>query len=150
MVEPEPLKISWLGLVLLVPLLYWLGRRLFVAWTTWRALALAPALARRLSWWVRPNDYDDEAFLRADGAGEPWVDRRREALARLAATLSHQNSESVAWSVSLRDRFSDLRFTDANRVPFPFARVMRSKFNVASVVTESQGAYLLDLSRSSI
>jgi glutamate-1-semialdehyde 2,1-aminomutase len=38
-----------------------------------------------------------------------------------------------------------LRFTDANRVPFPFVRLMREKFNLCSVVTASDGPKLRDL-----
>jgi glutamate-1-semialdehyde 2,1-aminomutase len=45
----------------------------------------------------------------------------------------------------LRDGFSDLRFTDANRVPFPFARYMRERFDLATVVTASDGPRLQDL-----
>jgi glutamate-1-semialdehyde 2,1-aminomutase len=37
------------------------------------------------------------------------------------------------------------RFTDASRVPFPFLRVMREKFNLSSVVTESRGPRLKTL-----
>src|SRR5262249_59491907 len=40
---------------------------------------------------------------------------------------------------------SALRFTDASRVPFPFARLAREKLNFCSVVTASAGPRLLDL-----
>jgi glutamate-1-semialdehyde 2,1-aminomutase len=51
----------------------------------------------------------------------------------------------MAWGEAIRERFSDLRFTDANRVPFPFVRFMRERFNLCSVVTASDGPRLLDL-----
>lgn len=52
---------------------------------TLRALALTPTLSRFASKWVKSFDYPDEGFFRADGAEEPWVIRRKQALDRLAA-----------------------------------------------------------------
>ena len=115
------------------------GRKLVTALLTWRALALTPVLSRRLSKWVKSYDYADEEFLRADGAGEPWVELRKKAIDRLAMFFQTQYAKSIAWGNDIRESFSDLRFTDANRVPFPFMRVMREKFNLCSVVTASTG-----------
>ncbi len=120
-------------------------RRAVAAVATWRALALTPMLARRLSRWVKARDYSDEAFFRADGAGEPWVERRRAAIGRLAAAFRAEYPQSIAWERAVRDSFSDLRFTDASRVPFPFARFMREHFNLCAVVTASEGPRLRHL-----
>jgi glutamate-1-semialdehyde 2,1-aminomutase len=109
------------------------------------ALAWMPALSRHLSNWVKSRDYTEEEFLRADGAGERWVGVRKNALDRLATLLRTQHSQSIAWANAVRESFSDLRFTDANRVPFPFVRVMREKFNLCSVVTASNGPRLQTL-----
>jgi glutamate-1-semialdehyde 2,1-aminomutase len=121
------------------------GRRLIVLFSTFPALALMPALSRRLSYWVKSRDYTEEEFLRADGAGERWIEQRKKALARLASFLHARHSQSIAWANAVRESFSDLRFTDANRVPFPFVRVMREKFNLCSVVTASTGPKLRDI-----
>ena len=51
----------------------------------------------------------------------------------------------MTWGRALREGFSDLRFTDASRVPFPFARAMREKFELCTVVTASRGPYLQNL-----
>ena len=123
----------------------WAGRQALKIVLTLPAVALMPGATRRLSHWVRAHDYAEDELLRADGAGEPWVERRREALTRLASTLHEQHAKSIAWGAAIRESFSDLRFTDACRVPFPFARVIRDKFNLCSVATVSQGPKLLDL-----
>jgi glutamate-1-semialdehyde 2,1-aminomutase len=94
---------------------------------------------------VQSYDYADEEFLRADGAGEPWLELRHKALDRLAMFFQAHYAKSMAWGSTIRESFSDLRFTDANRVPFPFRRVMREKFNLCSVVTASKGPRLHDL-----
>ena len=134
-----------LGLLCLALVTAYVGRKLVTALLTWRAVALMPVLSRRLSKWVKSYDYVDEAFLRADGAGEPWIELRQKAIDRLAMFFQTQYARSMAWGNDIRESFSDLRFTDANRVPFPFMRVMREKFNLCSVVTASQGPRLHDL-----
>ena len=121
------------------------AHRLWLTLTTLRALALMPTASRWLSNWVKSSDYSETQFLRADGAGDTWADLRGKALNRLADLLNGQQAQSIAWANSIRESFSDLRFTDANRVPFPFVRVMREKFNLVSVVTASHGPRLQNL-----
>jgi glutamate-1-semialdehyde 2,1-aminomutase len=94
---------------------------------------------------VKSRDFSDEEFFQADGAGEQWRDRRKQAIDCLAHVLRTRCGKSIAWGDAIRESFSDLRFTDANRVPFPFMRLMREKFNLCSVVTASQGPKLQDL-----
>jgi len=134
-----------LGLVLFVFIVTFAWRTLLTTILTVRAMALTPALSRWLSKWVKSRDYAEEEFLRADGAGERWVKLRKQALGRLAAFFQARDAKSIAWGNEIRESFSDLRFTDANRVPFPFMRVMREKFNLCSVVTASDGPKLRDL-----
>lgn len=110
-----------------------------------RARSFTPMLSRWLSAWVNRNDYTGEAFFRADGADQATVAQRQRALDRLAGFFQQHHAKASAWGDAIRDGLSDLRFTDAGRVPFPFARVMREKFNLCSVVTESHGPKLLDL-----
>jgi glutamate-1-semialdehyde 2,1-aminomutase len=148
---PGPCRLAsgdgWLllGLLLCVVCAVCAGRKLVTALLTWRAMALTPALSRRLSKWVKVRDYTEEEFLRVDGAGEPWIELRQKALDRLAMFFQTRYAQSITWGNAIRESFSDLRFTDANRVPFPFMRVMRDKFNLCAVVTASQGPQLHDL-----
>src|SRR5262245_10012878 len=102
-------------------------------------------MLRVLARWVRRRDLSDAEFFRADGAGTCDVARREAGIARLARVLHERYPASIAWGERMRESFSDLRFTDANRVPFPFARFVREHFNLASVVTASDGPRLRDL-----
>jgi len=120
-------------------------RRARAALWTVRATAMTPRLSRWLSRWVRATSYSDEDFFRADGAGEPWVQRRKAGIDRLVARLQGAHPRSRAWGEAIRDGLSDLRFTDASRVPFPFARFMRERVGLCTVVTESRGPWLRDL-----
>lgn len=134
-----------LGLLFLPFLTIVAGRKLATLLLTLRAVALAPTISRGLSKWVKAKDYSDDKFLRADGAGTRWIEMRKRAIDRLAGVLAARGAKSIAWGNWIRDSFSDLRFTDANRVPFPFMRLMRERFNLCSVVTASDGPKLRDL-----
>jgi glutamate-1-semialdehyde 2,1-aminomutase len=113
-----------------------------------RAFAWSAPFSRRLSHWVRARDYAGDAFFLADGAPQRWLERRRAGLDGLAATLRERAPESINWGKSIREGFSDLRFTDAKRVPFRFARVMRETFDLSTVVNASHGPRLRDLDGS--
>ncbi|MCS6897226.1 MAG: hypothetical protein NZM29_04570, partial [Nitrospira sp.] len=119
--------------------------KLPLALTTLRARSFVPELSRRLAWWVKTYDYTGEAFFTADGADHATAAKRRQALDRLADHFREHHRQSIAWGSAVREGLSDLRFTDAGRVPFPFARVMRERFNLCSVVVASQGPMLQDM-----
>jgi glutamate-1-semialdehyde 2,1-aminomutase len=122
-----------------------LGRRVIATVLTLRACALTPRMSRLLALWLRPINHPPADFLRADGADEPWAEIRKQAINRLAGFFQTEYAKSIAWANGIRQSFSDLRFTDANRVPFPFAQFMRERFSVCSVVTASAGPQLRDL-----
>ena len=142
---PERYAEISLGALLSALLLRFILQQIITTVMTFRALALAPSVSRRLSGWVKSLDYPERDVWAADGAGERWVQRRKDAISRLAAHFQDHCAKSIAWGNNIRDSFSDLRFTDANRVPFPFMRTMREKFSLCSVVTESKGPRLRDL-----
>jgi glutamate-1-semialdehyde 2,1-aminomutase len=120
-------------------------RFLLTFFMTLRAIAVTPALSKRLARLVGPRDYGVVEFFQADGAPASWAEVRRNALDRLARRLRTDAPLSQSWGNAIRESFSDLRFTDANRVPFPFVKVMRERFNLATVVTASDGPKLRDL-----
>src|SRR5262245_22214251 len=112
---------------------------------SFRGLALTPSLSRHLSHWVKAIDYSKEEFFAADDAAARWIDVRRHAFDSLAAELDAKSPLSAEWGTRIRRHLSDLRFADANRVPFPFGRLMRESFNLSTVAVASDGPYLTDL-----
>lgn len=135
-----PVQATLLGLVALACLLLF-GRGL----RNLRGRAFTPLLSRLLSRLVRTRDYSEADFFEADGAPAHFIATRRAALNALQQTLRARGVKSSEWAERVRGGLSDLRFTDASRVPFPFAKRMREGFNVASVAVASQGSRLLDL-----
>src|ERR1700675_29167 len=70
------------------------ARRAATAARTLRAAALTPRLSRYLSGWVRARSYSDEEFFRADGAGEPWIERRKAGIERLSSLFEATHPRS--------------------------------------------------------
>ena len=122
-----------------------IGMGLRRAWLELPARALTPRLSRLVSAIMRARECGEDEFLTADGAPLEFKDARRAGLAALRARLTARSPLSHAWAERVRTGLSDLRFTDASRVPFPFARIMREGFNVAAVATASTGSRLRDL-----
>ena len=134
------------AIVIVSAVALWVGLRRAYLWLmTARARAWTPAVSRWLSRRVRGFDHSGDAFFRADGARPELAQGRAAALDRLAATIHSRHRRSEEWGRSIRDGFSDIRFADAHRVPFPFARVMRESFDLTTVVTGSDGPRLCDL-----
>lgn len=78
-------------------------RKIATMLLTLRAVALAPTVSRRLSEWVKSLDYSDQEVLGADGAGELWVQRRKEAIDRLAGFFQNHWAKSIAWGNEVRE-----------------------------------------------
>ena len=143
----SPIAFAFEPYWILIPILFVapvLVRRFSGLVMTLRAVSFTPWLSRMLSRLLGSYDYNFEQFLRADGAGDAWVSVRREGLMNLARQLGSGRPRSEALSSAVRDGLSDLRFADANRVPFPFARVMRERFDLCSVAEASAGPRLRD------
>ena len=136
--------LGWV-IVLLALVLLLRGRRMAVWLLSVKAMSPTPALSRFLSKLVGTRHYSEAAFLAADGAPEAVQRTRQAAIDNLARAMRERCPKSEAWGEGVREGLSDLRFADANRVPFPFAKVMREKFNLCSVAAASQGPYLVDL-----
>src|ERR1700730_11104610 len=95
-----------LGLLFVVFLASLALRRITTTFLTLRALALAPTLSRRVSNWVKSLDYSEHDVWGADGAGDLWVQRRKDAIERLAGFFQAHCAKSIAWGNDIRDSFS--------------------------------------------
>ena len=89
--------------------------------------------------------YDAHRFFNADRAPAEAVSRRRAGLARLSGLFGDRYPRSLALSTQAAQGLSDLQFTGAYRVRFPFSPYLREQLRVASFVRESAGVMLTDL-----
>ncbi len=88
---------------------------------------------------MRSFAYDEDAFFSADGASKEVAAKRRAGFHALAESFEKQFPKTLNAAETFLDGISDLRFTDTNRVPFPFQKLVREKLNVASLAVSSEG-----------
>lgn len=103
--------------------------------------------------WLAPillsYSFDETEFFAADGAPAEIAQKRKAGFEALAKQFEigpvAQEMES-----SFADGLSDIRFTDTNRVPFPFQKMVRASLKVSSIVKASTGPVLIDVDGSSV
>ena len=134
---------GWL-LLLASGVLVLYGRRIVTSLLHWPALGLMAPSARLLAQVLGRKDLADEQFFSADDAPPAIVAARQQAFDRLAKRFRQTGERSAALAARIRAGLSDLRFADANRVPFPFARYLRQHFDVSVIVERTEGAWLVD------
>jgi glutamate-1-semialdehyde 2,1-aminomutase len=102
-------------------------------------------LAKRVARLLPGYDYDEAAFFASDSAPADIAQRRRLGFHRLAGQLHARHAQSIALTRQTRGGLSDLQFTGAYRVPFPYSRYLRDHLAVGAFVQRSDGVTLTDL-----
>ena len=101
--------------------------------------------SRRLAKLVPQYALSSDAYFACDGAPDDIAAQRSAALERLAATVEGDSPQSLAEAEPLAERLSDVAFTKAYRVPFPFRALLPSALRQPSVLTASRGTSVRDV-----
>lgn len=101
--------------------------------------------SRRIAALVPYFAYSDDRFYCSDGAPQDIVSLRRKAMDTLRRTVNTKSPTTYAFSASLEDSISDVRFTNAYRVPFPYRQHISKELLSVSIVDESSGVQIKDL-----
>jgi glutamate-1-semialdehyde 2,1-aminomutase len=120
-------------------------RRLQLSLAKHPSLAGHSRMAQRVARLLPGFAYDEERFFAADDAPAEVALQRRAAFFGLADTLNTRHARSIALTREARAGLSDLQFTGAYRVPFPFSPFLREHLALGSFVERVEGATLFDL-----
>ena len=101
--------------------------------------------SRRIARHISQFDYLGKQFFASDLAPPSVAAQRRQGMEQLRRRLAETSPESLRFSHSLEDGVSDVRFTSAYRVPFPYRKRLPTEFRFGSIVERSNGRQLLDL-----
>jgi glutamate-1-semialdehyde 2,1-aminomutase len=134
-----------LGAATLTATLPKLKTRLELSKAKHRSLTGHSRMARRIASLVPFYEYDEAAFFRSDNAPDNVAARRRAGFMRLSALSQERYSETIRRSVEVADSISDLKFTDAYRVPFQYSRLVRQHFKPCAFLQSSEGVTVTDL-----
>jgi glutamate-1-semialdehyde 2,1-aminomutase len=102
-------------------------------------------MAKRVARLLPGYAYDEARFFASDGAPQAVQQQRRSGFHRLAGTLLERHAKSIALTAQAREGISDLQFTSAYRVPFPYSSYLRQHLKLGSFVQRSDGVTLTDL-----
>jgi len=142
MTEPLVFGVT-VSLILLLSYKLWIRLRLSRA--KHRSLAGHSKWSRRIAAWIPSFDYDERAFFASDGAPESISRQRQQAFHLLAGQFQHASPESIAFSESLDASVSDVHFTNAYRVPFPYRKYLHRHLKLGSVVDKTDGVCIKDI-----
>jgi glutamate-1-semialdehyde 2,1-aminomutase len=101
--------------------------------------------SRRLARLVPYYALTDERFFACDGAPQAIAAQRRAALARVSGYVASQSPRSLEAAAPLAERMSDVGFTSAYRVPFPFREALPASLRQPSLLMASSGTAVRDL-----
>ena len=101
--------------------------------------------SRRIAKLVPYFEYGEDRFFCSDGAPVEIARQRRDGIDQLRRRIGQTSPGSQAFSESLEDSISDVRFTNAYRVPFPFRRHLACEFRSGSIVDETDGVRVKDI-----
>jgi glutamate-1-semialdehyde 2,1-aminomutase len=120
-------------------------RRIQLSRAKHRSLAGHSRMARRLALLLPGFTYDESRFFSADEAPADVATRRRDGFKRLARELAERHPKSIAQTDLAAGRISDVQFTRAYRVPFPFSRYVREHIKLGGFAESTRGVTVTDL-----
>jgi glutamate-1-semialdehyde 2,1-aminomutase len=110
-----------------------------------RSLTGHARMSRFIASLVPYYEYEGERFFRADNPPDDIAARRRAGFFRLADLCRERFPKTIAQTLEVADKISDLQFTAAYRVPFQFSRFVRTHLKTGSFVQSSDGVTVTDL-----
>jgi glutamate-1-semialdehyde 2,1-aminomutase len=101
--------------------------------------------SKRIAGLIPYYEFGDDRFFDCDGAPADVAARRRQAIHALADDYQARYPRTIALKSEVKEAISDMQFTDAYRVPFPFSRLVRENLGASPFLEASTGVTLTDV-----
>jgi glutamate-1-semialdehyde 2,1-aminomutase len=102
-------------------------------------------MSRRIASLIPHYEFDESRFFNCDDAPAEIAARRRAGFAHLSGIFRERFAASAAATREAAKGLSDLQFTGAYRVPFPFSRHVRENLSAGSFLATSSGVTVTDI-----
>lgn len=139
------MNVYWAGLGALAVFSPIIKRRIELSRAKHRSLAGHSRMAKRLARWMPGYSLGEDRFFDCDSAPSEVALKRKAAFFEVAKTLQARHELSLRITQQAREHISDLQFTAAYRVPFPFSKLVREHLKVGAFLQSSQGVEVTDL-----
>jgi glutamate-1-semialdehyde 2,1-aminomutase len=90
-------------------------------------------------------EFDEARFFDSDDAPADVTERRRAGFRTLAEDYARRYPRTIALKAEVKSAISDMQFTDAYRVPYPFSRMVRENLGASPFLEASSGVTLTDV-----
>ncbi len=130
------------GLAVLFPLA---RQRLELSLAKHPSLTGHTRMAKRVAAQLPGYAYGEAQFFASDGAPDNVQAQRRAGFTQLAHTLSTRHAKSIEVTQRARAGISDLQFTGAYRVPYPYGPYLRQHIAIGAFVQRTDGVTVTDL-----
>ena len=102
-------------------------------------------MSRRVAGLIPYYEFGEDHFFDCDDAPADVAARRRRAFGALADDYRSRCARTIALKGEVKSAISDMQFTDAYRVPFPFSRMARENLGASPFLEASSGVTLTDV-----
>jgi glutamate-1-semialdehyde 2,1-aminomutase len=124
----------------------------YLLWNRLRlSLAKHPSLrghakwSRRMARLVPYYSFGEDHFFDSDEAPRTIAEQRKAGFDRLVRQLQARSPKSLEFGADLDKSISDVSFTSAYRVPFPYREGLAKALRQGSIVDQSEGVRLRDI-----
>jgi len=90
-------------------------------------------------------EYDASHFFESDGAPDEIITQRKRAVERLKQATCERSATTIAYYQSFSNDISDMQFTSAYRVPYPYRKHLPEEFKAGSIATKTAGVRINDM-----
>ncbi len=101
--------------------------------------------SKRIAGLIPYYEFGDDRFFDCDDAPAGIAAQRRHAFYALADDYRARYARTIALKSEVKGSISDMQFTDAYRVPFPFSRLVRENLGASPFLEASTGVTLTDV-----
>lgn len=101
--------------------------------------------SRKISRIIPYFEYDDNKFFSSDNAPEKIIIKRRQSIKNLRQVFNQTMPEGINLANQLAESVSDVKFTNAYRVPFPFRNYLSRQIQMGVTVEETEGVKVRDI-----
>src|SRR3954470_2880883 len=122
-----------------------LQARLALSRAKHRSLTGHSKMSKMVARLVPHYEFDIGEFFGSDGAPDDVATQRQDAFFRLAAVYKERYAKGRQMTAEAAEHISDLQFTEAYRVPFQYARLVREHLSTSAFVQSSSGVTVADV-----
>lgn len=142
----DELIFFWLpGLVVLLFIAHKVKRRLELSRAKHPSLRGHSKWSRRIARIIPQFDYGPQRFFNSDGASDELIKKRQAGFEQLVTLLNEKSPKTIAFYNKLEHSISDVAFTNAYRVPFPYRKYLKEHLKVGAMVEASKGVQIQDM-----